>query len=64
VAVLGRNFDLLVDHGMFLYLCGFCVSCSARTSDTIARKPEHDKPTCSCAPTTPALNSALRIAIV
>jgi BMFP domain-containing protein YqiC len=40
MAVLGWNFDLLVDHGILLR---FPVSCWARTFDTIARKPEHDK---------------------
>jgi len=48
---------------MFFNLSGFSVSCAARMFDKIARKPEHDKPTGSCADT-PALNSALRIAIV
>jgi hypothetical protein len=33
---------------MFFDPSGFSVSCSAQMLDTIARKPEHDKPTGSC----------------
>ena len=49
VAVLGRNFDLLVDHGVFLYRYGFAGFLPGADVDTIARKLQHDKPTGSCA---------------
>jgi hypothetical protein len=41
VTVLGRDFDLLVDHGRFFPLLVSRFVGSA--IDTIARKPEHDK---------------------
>jgi hypothetical protein len=42
VAVLGGDFDLLVDHGAFVLASRFLGFLPWR-SDTIARKPEHDK---------------------
>ncbi len=44
VAVLGGDFDLLVDHGALFLACGWRFF--ALAIDTIARKPEHDKETC------------------
>jgi hypothetical protein len=43
MAVLGRDFDLLVDHGRFFSLLGLWFLGPAL--DTIARKPGHDKAT-------------------
>jgi hypothetical protein len=43
VAVLGGDIDLLVDHGRFFSLLGSALLASA--TDTIARKPWHDKAT-------------------
>jgi len=44
VAVLGGDFDLLVDHGALLLAARF-LGLFALAIDTIARKPEHDKAT-------------------
>jgi hypothetical protein len=41
LAVLGRNIDLLVDHGRFFFWV--VIPVSAQVLDTIARKPGHDK---------------------
>jgi hypothetical protein len=43
VAVLGGNLDLLVDHGVSAR--SSVDSIIALASDTIARKPQHDKAT-------------------
>ena len=61
LAILGRNIDLLVDHGRF-FSC-FLIPIFCRVVNTIARKPDHDKAMGRLG-AIPALNRAPRIAIV
>jgi hypothetical protein len=60
VAVLGRDFELLVDHGGLPLLFDWWLGA---IFDTIARKPAHDKASWP-SKTLPVLNSLMRIAIV